>query len=285
MVALLGLGGLIGTMVLLVMFIIKVIKKQHKKNVLIALSVCFALFVVALAIPSDNEMEKTITTEKTSQTKEENQSVESEQSKTIEETSQTEEKIQSVESEQSKTIEETSQTEEKIQSAESEQSKTMEKTSQTEEKNKLDKSEQTDTVKIESSITTPQLYKDFYEPYTDSMGKLNYYGFSTVEKLNNYRVEYTPGSEEDLCVYKIYAENGDYVYMSFYPANIEDDPDNWIETLSLLCYESSDEKEISISDNFHVGNTLKYSTHDPNREPKNVEVNSVDELVAFMFGQ
>ena len=136
-----------------------------------------------------------------------------------------------------------------------------------------------------SALTANNALKKTDKRLTNSMGKLNYYGFSTVEKLNNYRVEYTPGSEEDLYVYKIYAENGDYIYMSFYPTNIQDDPENWIETLSLLCYESSDGKEISISDNFHVGNTLKYSTHDPNRDPKNVEVNSVEELVAFMFGQ
>lgn len=285
MEALLGLGGLIGTLVSLIIIIIKVIRKQPKKKVLIALSVCFAFFVVALAIPNDNEAEKTTITEGASQTDEETQSNESEQTEMIAEPSQADEETQSDKSEQTEMIAEAPQAEKKKQPVESKETKMIEEASQAEEKTQSAESEQTETVKIESSITTPQLYKDFYEPYTDSIGKLNYNGFSTVEKLKDYRVECNPGSEEDLCVYKIYAENGDYIYMCFYPTNVEDRPENWIETLSLLCYESSDGKEISISDNYHVGNTCKYSTHDPNRDPKNVEVNSVEELVAFMFGQ
>ncbi|MBQ9188532.1 MAG: hypothetical protein IJ138_04345, partial [Clostridia bacterium] len=135
-----------------------------------------------------------------------------------------------------------------------------------------------------NEIETTQLFKDFFEPYMDSVGKLTSTGFSTVEKLQNYKVEYKEGNEKDLCTYSIYADNGDYVYMMFYPVNVNDKAEEWIETLSTLAYESGG-KEISIGDNFHTGNKLSYSTHDPNREKKNIEVDGVEQLIGFMFAK
>ena len=134
-----------------------------------------------------------------------------------------------------------------------------------------------------AEIETTQLYKDFFEPYTDSVGTLLDAGFSTVEKLNEYQVEHTPGSEEDLCEYRIYDENGDYVYMSFFPADLSGNAEEWIWTLSLLTYERNG-KEISINDNTHSYNKPIMKTYDPDRDPKSVEVKTIDELVSFMFG-
>ena len=108
-----------------------------------------------------------------------------------------------------------------------------------------------------AEIETTQLYKDFFEPYTDSVGTLLDAGFSTVKKLSEYQVEHTPGTEEDLCEYKIYDENGDYVYMSFFPVDLSGSSEEWIWTLSLLAYESNG-KEISVNDNTH-GCLLAYS--------------------------
>ncbi len=134
-----------------------------------------------------------------------------------------------------------------------------------------------------AEIETTQLYKDFFEPYTDSVGTLLDAGFSTVKKLSEYQVEHTEGSEDNPCIYTIYDDNGDHIYMMFYPSNIEDSPENWIWNLSLLSY-TSNEKSISINDETHIYSTPKYTTSDKNREPVNIEVNSVEELVLFMFG-
>lgn len=134
-----------------------------------------------------------------------------------------------------------------------------------------------------AEIETTQLYKDFFEPYTDSVGTLLDAGFSTVKKLSEYQVEHTPGTEEDLCEYKIYDENGDYVYMSFFPVDLSGSSEEWIWTLSLLAYESNG-KEISVNDNTHSYNKPIMKTYDPDRDPKSVEVKSTDELVSFMFG-
>ena len=87
-----------------------------------------------------------------------------------------------------------------------------------------------------AEIETTQLYKDFFEPYTDSVGTLLDAGFSTVKKLSEYQVEHTEGSEDNPCIYTIYDDNGDHIYMMFYPSNIEDSPENWIWNLSLLSY-------------------------------------------------
>lgn len=134
-----------------------------------------------------------------------------------------------------------------------------------------------------AKVETSQLYKDFFEPYTDSVGSLLDAGFSTVEKLGEYQVEHTPGSEEDLCQYTIYDENGDHIYMFFYPEDMSGNPDEWIWTLSLLTYYSNG-KEISINDNCHIDNPPVMKTFDPDRDPKNVEVKTTDELVSFIFG-
>lgn len=133
-----------------------------------------------------------------------------------------------------------------------------------------------------SAVETTQLYQDFFEPYTDSLGKLISTGFATVKKLDDYRVEYTDGSEEAFLQYKIFADDGDYVYMAFFPLNVNDEEKDWVWTLTLLTYEHEG-KEISISDNFHTGNRLVYNTFDPSREQRNEEVSTVEELITFMF--
>ena len=61
--ALLGLGGLGGVIVSLVIIVINAINKRPKKKAVIALAICFALFVVALALPSGNEADKSAQTE------------------------------------------------------------------------------------------------------------------------------------------------------------------------------------------------------------------------------
>lgn len=141
-----------------------------------------------------------------------------------------------------------------------------------------------ETVEKTAEVETPELYKDFFEPYTDDFGKLNPYGFSQAEKLKNYKFEYQEGNEIDESFYKIYSnENDDYVYMLFFPDNVNDNPDDWTWSLSLLTYERG-EKEISLNDNYHTTKPVM-NTFDKDREPTNEEVKSIDELITFMFGE
>ena len=57
MSALLGLGGLAGTVVSIILIIIKAIKKQPKKKTVIALGICVGLFIVGLALPTGDKAE------------------------------------------------------------------------------------------------------------------------------------------------------------------------------------------------------------------------------------
>ncbi len=163
---------------------------------------------------------------------------------------------------------------------------TTSKTTQTTEKTTATtKTTTTSTEPVELEFT--QLYLDFFEPYTDSIDKLMPEGFrqANSEKFADYDVQITEGNEDDMWSFTISDSNGDKVYMSFYPTNdvYENPPEDWIETLTLLTYNSGD-KEISISDRYHLDSKPTYNTYDKNRNTPNQEVNSLDELKIFMFG-
>ena len=69
MSALLGIGGILGAIISLVIIGIKAIKKQPKKNAVIAFVVCFVLFAVGFVMPSDSNPNKEPTTQtKTTET-------------------------------------------------------------------------------------------------------------------------------------------------------------------------------------------------------------------------
>lgn len=139
----------------------------------------------------------------------------------------------------------------------------------------------------ESGYETTQLYSDFFEPYAEQVGTLLVNGFqsSAEEKLKNYSVEYTEGSEEDNWTYKITDENGEYVSIWFIPTNVEEeDADKWIWALTLITYNKEGEKEISVRDDYHAKAKPIYSTWKSDRDPKNMEVNSLKELEDFLFG-
>lgn len=136
-------------------------------------------------------------------------------------------------------------------------------------------------------METTQLYKDFFKPYADGVGSILLNGFQAAEdRFDNYEVEVTEGNEEDLWEYRIYDDNGDYVLLSFYPENVEEqNADDWIWSLCLLTYERPDEKEISINDGYHLYSPPKMSTWQADREPKSQDVSSIAELEEFMFGE
>ena len=57
MSALFGLGGLVGAVVSIVFILVKAIKKQSNKKAVIALIVCFIMFIIGLALPSNDKAE------------------------------------------------------------------------------------------------------------------------------------------------------------------------------------------------------------------------------------
>lgn len=139
----------------------------------------------------------------------------------------------------------------------------------------------------ESGYETTQLYSDFFEPYAEQVGTLLVDGFqsSAEEKFKNYSVEYTEGSEEDNWTYKITNENGEYVSIWFSPTNVEEeDAGKWIWALTLITYNKEGEKEISVRDDYHAKAKPIYSTWKSDRDPKNMEVNSLKELEDFLYG-
>lgn len=161
---------------------------------------------------------------------------------------------------------------------------TTKTTTQTTEKTTATTKTTTTTEPTEIEFT--QLYLDFFEPYTDSIDELMPEGFrqANSEKFTNYDVQITEGNEEDMWKFEISDNNGNKVYMSFYPTNdmYENPPEDWINTLTLLTYYSND-KEISISDSYHLYSEPIYNTYDKNRDTPNQEVKSLDELKKFMF--
>lgn len=161
---------------------------------------------------------------------------------------------------------------------------TTSKTTQTTEKTTATTKTTTVTEAVELEFT--QLYLDFFEPYINSIDELMPEGFrqANSEKFADYDVQITEGNEDDMWSFTISDSNGDKVYMSFYPTNdvYENPPEDWIETLTLLTYNSGD-KEISISDSYHLDSKPTYNTHDKNRETPNQEVKNIDELKEFMF--
>lgn len=145
----------------------------------------------------------------------------------------------------------------------------------------------TEPTKEETELEFTQLYLDFFEPYVNSIDKLMPKPFQQAnhEKFADYDVNITVGNEDDMWSFKILDSNGDKVTLWFYPNNstYENPPEEWNWTLILLTYNRGD-KEISVSDNYHLDSKPIYNTYDKNRETPNQEVNSFDDLKTFMFG-
>lgn len=140
------------------------------------------------------------------------------------------------------------------------------------------------TTSVQPELT--QLYIDFFEPYIDSIAKLSPQEFKqdNNEKFAAYDVNIIEGNEEDLWNFEIKDNNNNYMTLWFYPDNdmYKNPLEDWTWTLCLITYNAGD-KEISISDEFHIESTPIYKTHDKNREEVNQEVKSIDELIEFMF--
>lgn len=143
----------------------------------------------------------------------------------------------------------------------------------------------TTTIEIVNEAEPTQLYLDFFEPYVDSINNVSpeSFQYAKADTLAKYDVDIQEGNEEDLWTFTIKDNNGNEVFLCFYPININDDASEWINTLTLITYDyENGQKEISISDNFHLGK-IEYKTFDQNRDPVKQTVSNVDELKKFML--
>ena len=122
-----------------------------------------------------------------------------------------------------------------------------------------------------------ELYKDFFEPFVNSVGKLSLEEFQRTQKtkFDKYSVKIVEGNENDQWRYTITATNGNYVTIWFFPDNVSDRYENWHESLTLITFEKG-EKEISISDNTHILKTPELKTNGQ-------KVTSVEELKGYLF--
>lgn len=123
---------------------------------------------------------------------------------------------------------------------------------------------------------TTTLFDEVFEVFYSKVGKSNFNEDEKyVKSLSNYSVEVTIPDDENIGRLKVSDESGDYVSLLYYPKNNS-------ETLCLVAFNRNG-YEISVSDELHESNTLKYSTYDINVTEKNKEVSTIDDLKKFMF--
>jgi endonuclease YncB( thermonuclease family) len=127
----------------------------------------------------------------------------------------------------------------------------------------------------------PIIFNEIFLQYYEKIDTITYE--EAVSLINSYYIteNTTPYiDEEDGGTYGSYSirvkdESDMHVYMSFY-SNSKD-----LETLSLITY-GNDNYEISISDNYHMS-SVKYKTYAVDRNPRNIEVTELEDLIQFIF--
>ncbi len=128
----------------------------------------------------------------------------------------------------------------------------------------------------EEEYSTTSLFDEVFEVFSNKIGKSNFEeDESYVKSLTNYSVEVTIPDDESIGRIKVSDESGDYVSLLYYPQNGK-------ETLTLVAFNRNG-YEISISNELHELNTLKYTTYDINATEKNKNVSDIDDLKKFMF--
>lgn len=125
---------------------------------------------------------------------------------------------------------------------------------------------------------TTKLYDDIFLHFKDSVGEATFDEIKEYILSLDYNYEITEPTEEDLGTFKVYDESGNYVYICCYLQK-----SNNIETMATLNYHNAEtENEITISDASHTSK-IKYETFDKSKETPRSEVNSLDDLLKFMF--
>lgn len=136
-------------------------------------------------------------------------------------------------------------------------------------------SEEENTEAKEENIEVSKLFKDAFEPFSNSIGTSKFK--SDLEKLSklDYSIKSVTPTKDDVGQIEVKDNSGNYVSLFYYPKNDE-------EILALLTYNSNG-YEVSIKNEYHKSSTLKYNTHNVNGNPKNKEVTNLHELKKFMF--
>lgn len=100
----------------------------------------------------------------------------------------------------------------------------------------------------ETKKELPALYDDVFVKYGQKINS-NSASFEKVlsdMQKTNYEVNYTPPSDTEIGMIEIHDGSDFYVYIAFYPNNIE------IETIMDISYGAPGAGEVSVSDNAHV---------------------------------
>ena len=123
-----------------------------------------------------------------------------------------------------------------------------------------------------------QCLSDLFIPYADSIGKITF--TEMKQRLDSLGVSYdqTIGRDE-LATFYIPCEEGS-LYICFYPLGknpVFGNPDG--EFLSCLEYQRGP-RWITVSDSIHQ-REVRYRTGDGTRDPENVDVPSVDDLLSY----
>lgn len=116
------------------------------------------------------------------------------------------------------------------------------------------------------------LVDEVFVSYSDKVGVLSWNSAKESLDKDKYKNTINEPNKDTIGKIKIYDENNNYVFLSFYPKNGS-------EILSMLTYESSDNVyELSINNNYHTS-YVKYNLFDRNSAIKNREFYSLNKLL------
>lgn len=129
----------------------------------------------------------------------------------------------------------------------------------------------------EIALTNNYLIDNLFITYSEVVGELNW--DSANENLDDkkFEIEIIEPSDDVIGKIKIFDENNNYIFLSFYPKNGN-------EILSMLTYESSDGNyELSVNNNYHTTSN-KYTFYNKNDDVKSRKYSTLRELInAYNF--
>ena len=126
---------------------------------------------------------------------------------------------------------------------------------------------------IADSVVLQPVFKDVFLQLYQQVGVITFDKALAFIGIN-YNVESTTPSDDDLGTIVVEDGSDMYIYMSFYPDETEKD------TLSLITYGNTN-YEISANDSYHLKSVI-YKTYAVDREPKSIEVSTIQELTDFI---
>lgn len=135
------------------------------------------------------------------------------------------------------------------------------------------------TSALSAGKTDDFFFQEILIGYAGSLAKISYNQIKSDLDALGCSYDTTIGADE-LATFKVACDEGS-IYIACYPLGYDDEafgnPDR--EMLSVVEYSRGD-KWVSVSDSMHI-NGGKFNTGDKGRDPVNVEVTSIDDLIEF----